>query len=86
MDNKFSANFKRFITEDWKDTFHLVLPHMNCRNIAERAICTFKAHFLAILSGVDSAFPIYLWERLLPQTELNLNLTCRSTLNPLMSA
>ena len=86
MDNKYSADCKRFITEDWKDTFQLVPPYMYLCNIAKCAIHMFKAHFLEILAGVDSAFPQYLWDTLLPQTELTLNLLRRSMLNPLMSA
>ena len=81
-----SANFKRVITEDWKAALQLVPPNMHCLNIAERAIYTFKAHFLVILSGIDYAIPRYLWDTLLPKTELALNLLRRSTLNLLMSA
>jgi len=59
---------------------------MHCHNWAERAICTFKDHFLAILSGIDAAFPPYLWDLLLPQAELTLNLLRQSTLNPRISS
>jgi hypothetical protein len=59
---------------------------MHCRNRAERAICTFKDHFLAILSGVYAAFPPYLWDLLLQQAELTLNLLRQSMLNPQISA
>ncbi len=52
----------------------------------ERAIRTFKSHFLSILAGVDSVFPPYLWDLLLPQAELTLNLLWQSTLNPRISA
>ena len=50
------------------------------------APCTFKAHFLSILAGIDPAFPNYLWDKLLPQTELTLNLLRQSTLAPAISA
>jgi hypothetical protein len=48
----------------------------------------FKDHFLAILAGVNSTFPLppYLWDLLLPQAELTLNLLCQATLNPRISA
>jgi hypothetical protein len=46
----------------------------------------FKDHFLAILAGVNSTFPPYLWDLLLPQAELTLNLLCQATLNPRISA
>jgi hypothetical protein len=47
---------------------------MHCQNQAEHAICMFKDHFLANLVCVNSAFPLYLWDLLLPQAELILNL------------
>ena len=61
-------------------------PNVHCCNIAERAIRTFKAHFLSILAGIPSSFPNYLWDKLLPQTELSLNLLRQSTISPLTSA
>ena len=61
-------------------------PDVHRRNIAERVIRTFKAHFLSILAGIPSSFPNYLWDKLLPQTELSLNLFRQSTVAPLTSA
>jgi hypothetical protein len=55
-------------------------------NRAECAIHTFKDHFLAILADVDSAFPPYLWDLLLLQAKLTLNLLCQATLNRQISA
>jgi hypothetical protein len=49
-------------------------PKMHHCNRAERAIRTFKDHFLSILAGVDQSFPPYLWDLLVPQAELTLNL------------
>jgi hypothetical protein len=43
----------------------LVPPHCHRRNAAERAIRTFKEHFVAGLSSVDPSFPMHLWDRLL---------------------
>jgi hypothetical protein len=74
LDNKASAAYKHTITFTWQAKFQLVLPDMHCQNRAEQAIRTFKAHFLSILAGVDSTFPPYLWDLLLPQAELALNL------------
>jgi hypothetical protein len=59
---------------------------MHCQNRAECAICTFKDHFLEILAGVDSAFSPYLWDLLLPQAELTLNLLHQATLNQRINA
>ena len=59
---------------------------MHRSNADERAICTFKAHFLSILEGFTPAFPRNLWDLLLPQTELTLNLLRQGTLDPSRSA
>ena len=59
---------------------------MHRRNAAERAIRTFKAHFLAILAGVAPDFPQYLRDLLIPQAEMTLNFLRQSTLNPKLSA
>ena len=58
---------------------------MHRRNAAERAIRTFKNHFIAILCGTDPAFPMTLWDNLIPQTLITLNLLRRSNLNPALS-
>ena len=86
LDNECSAAYKLHIEEKWKAKFQLVPPDVHRRNIAERAIRTFKAHFLAILAGISDAFPNYLWDRLLPQTELTLNLLRQSNIALAMSA
>ena len=46
----------------------------------------FKAHFLSILAGVAPYFPRNLWDLLLPQNELTLNLLRQATLDPSRSA
>ena len=86
LDNEASKEYRQHVTEIWKSTYQLVPPDDNLRNIAKRAIRTFKAHFLSILSGIPSSFPNYLWDKILPQTELSLNLLCQSTISPLTSA
>ena len=42
----------------------------------------FKAHFLSILAGVALDFPRNIWDLLLPQAELTLNLIRQATLYP----
>ena len=56
LDNKFSADFKRTIVKDWGTTYQLVPHNVHQINIAERAICTFKAKILLVITGVDPAF------------------------------
>ena len=64
----------------------MVLPDMHRRNMDEKAIQAFKDHFLVILSGVDSSFPLHLWDRLSPQAEMTLNLLRQSKVEPKVSA
>ncbi len=56
------------------------------RNQAERAIQTFKVHFISILAGVDNNFPLSLWCHLLEPTELTLNLLRHLKVAPKLSA
>jgi hypothetical protein len=56
------------------------------RNAAERAIRTFKKHFLAGLASTDNEFPLHLWCRLLPKAQRTLNLLRTSGINPRLSA
>lgn len=54
--------------------FQIVPPHAHRRNAAERAIRTFKNHFISVLCTTDPSFPLNLWDELLEQTECTLNL------------
>jgi hypothetical protein len=85
LNNEASVAYKEAITFKWKAKFQLVPPDMDCQNWAERIICTFKDHFLAILAGMDATFPLYLWDLLLPQAEFTLNLFWQAMLNPRIS-
>ena len=86
LDNEASKEYRRHVTNIWTATYQLVPPDVHRRNIAERAIHTFKAHFLSILAGIPPSLPNYLWDKLLPQTELYLNLLRQSTITPLLTA
>ena len=57
MDNEVSAKFLHNITEVWKCNFQKVPPDMRRRNKAERAICTFKAHFITTLLASTKVSP-----------------------------
>jgi hypothetical protein len=59
LDNKCLEEFKATIRKN-KMTFQLVPPHDHWRNIAEKAIQTFKAHFISILCGTGITFPLHL--------------------------
>ena len=66
--------------------FQLVPLHDHQRNAAERAICTFKNHLIAGIVSTDKEFPLNLWDRLIEQAVLTLNLLRGSRLNPKLSA
>jgi hypothetical protein len=66
--------------------YKVVPPHCHRHNAAERAIHTFKEHLVTGLASVDPDSPLHLWDRLLPQAELTLNLLRTSRQHPQLSA
>jgi hypothetical protein len=84
LDNKALVAFKAEIKKNCD--LQLVLPDTHRRNLVERAIQTFKSHFISILAGVDPSFPMDLWDRLVPQAVLTLNLLQQSHEIPTVSA
>ena len=85
LDNECSSALKQFLVDENVD-YQLVPPRLHRRNAAERAIRTFKNHFIAGLCSVDKHFPLHLWDKLLPQAEITLNLLRGSRINPKLSA
>ena len=73
LDNKASKTFLQAIHAN-NCTFQLMSPHVHQQNATERAIRTFKNHFLSILAGTAPSFPADWWDLLLPQVELMLHL------------
>ena len=51
-----------------------VAPYCHRANPAERAIGTFKDHFVAMLSGRDPTCPLAYWNEAVTQAEITLNL------------
>ena len=85
LENEVSAEFKKTILKYWGASYQLVPPNIHRINVAEREIQTFKAHFLEVLVGVDPDFPKFMWDNMLVQTELTINLLRQANLNPRMS-
>jgi hypothetical protein len=85
IDNECSSALRSLINQH-DIQFQLEPPHMHIRNAAERAIQTFKNHFIAGLCSVDPTFPLRLWDQLLPQATITLNLLRQSRINPKISA
>ena len=85
MDNEASQAVRRYILSTGA-TYQLVEPYNHRVNAAERAIRTFKDHFVAGLATVHPSFPLYLWDELLDQAFISLNLLRASRTCPRMSA
>ena len=81
LDNECSTALKSCIQGSGIE-YELVPPVQHRRNQAERAIQTFKAHFISILAGINDKFPLSLWCHLLEPTELTLNLLRQSRVAP----
>ncbi len=74
LDNEVSENMKNHICDTYKLDMELVPPGCHRRNAAKVAICNFKAHFLSVLARVANDFSSNLWDWLLPQTKITINL------------
>ena len=85
LDNELLNDLKQAF-QKYNIKHECVPPNLHWRNSAERAIQTFKHHFLSGLATCNSQFPIQEWDRLLPQAEMTLNMLRRSRNNPQLSA
>jgi hypothetical protein len=84
LDNEVLTALKNFFTAN-NIAYQLVQNHCHRRNAAERAIRNFKDPFVAGFSSFDPSFPMRLWDRLLPEAEITLNLLRTSRLHPKLS-
>jgi hypothetical protein len=81
LDNEASKLLKTHLhQQDIK--FQLVPPYSHRQNSAERAIRSFKDHLIAGLCSTGKSFPMHLWDRLLPQAVITLNILRTSRINP----
>ena len=85
MDNEISDEVKSLLNKEDID-YELTPVGLHRRNLAKRAIQTFKNHVIASLCSTHPDFPLNLWDELLPQCTLTLNLLHQSRLNPQLSA
>ena len=86
LDNEASKEYKIIIKYQWKIKYQLLPSHIHRQNSSKRAIQTFRAHFLSILTGVANDLLRRHWDQLLPQSELNLNLLRKGIVQPDISA
>ena len=86
LDNEVFKATKTVIRDEYKMKLELVPPGCHCCNAAEVAIINFKSHLLSVLLGTATRFPPTLWDRLLPQAEVTVNLLRQSNAAPNVSA
>jgi hypothetical protein len=85
LDNEASLGLRNYLKKQ-RITYQLAPQNIHRRNNAEQAIQAFNNHFIAGLCSVDPNFPLKLWDKLLPQATIALNLLRKSRINPRMSA
>ena len=85
LDNEVSGELKAALKHH-DIHYQLAPPHQHRRNAAERAIQTYKNHFIAGLASTDPDFPITEWDRLTDQGNITLNLLRNARLNPRLSS
>jgi hypothetical protein len=73
LDNEASKLLKDYLYQE-DITFKLVPPYSHRRNSAEREIRSFKDHLIAGLCSTYISFPMHLWDRILPQAVMPLNM------------
>jgi hypothetical protein len=84
LDNEASKLLKTYLHQQ-DITFQLVPPYSHRRKLAERAIRSFKDHLIAGLCSTDKSFSMNLWDILLPQAVITLNMLRTSGINPKLS-
>jgi hypothetical protein len=82
LDNEVSENMKNHIHDTCKLDIESVPPGCHTPNAAKVATRNFKAHFLSVSAGVADNFPPNLWDWLLPQTEITINMIWQSNATP----
>ena len=85
LDNEVSEECLNMLEEQALKV-QLVSPCNHRKNLAERAIKTCKNCLIAVLSGVDSSFPMTLWDAFIPQEKNTINLLRNSIINPKLSS
>jgi len=85
FDNETSQDIEHFITKN-NAQFQYTPPALHRINTAERAIRTWKNHFVAIQAGTPHTYRLSNWCKDMEQTDITLNMLRPCTTNPLLSA
>ena len=85
LDNEISEAYKEEILAT-KMSYQLVPPENHRRKMSERAIQTWKRHFIGVLAGTEATFPLHLWCQIITQAKRQFLLLSQTNLNPNISA
>ena len=85
LDNEMSKESKEAVKMNDME-YELVPKGQHRRNIAEKAIQTWKAHAISVFSGMDSKCPLFLWDLMLPQIDMQVNMLRQSNTTPKICA
>ena len=83
--NKCAEEYKQAIIDNGMQ-YELVPKGQHRRNIAEKAIQTWKAHVDGVFSGMSDKCPLAIWDLLLPQIDMQVNLLRQSNIASKVSA
>ena len=86
LDNETSNLLEKFFKEEAKLPFQFISAGTHRANKAERAIQSFKNHFIAGLASIDVKFPMEYWISLGLQAEITLNILRPYADDPSISA
>eukprot|EP00804_Cyclotella_cryptica_P029536 CCRYP_020583-RA/>CCRYP_020583-RA protein AED:0.35 eAED:0.26 QI:0/-1/0/1/-1/1/1/0/1386 len=84
-DNQAAVPIKTYLNQE-QTSWQFVEPNNHRVNAAERAIQTYKNHFISGLCTTDSDWPLQLWDNLTEQALITLNLLRTSRVDPTKSA
>ena len=80
LDNEKSKGLIDSFNEENID-YQWVALYRYCKH-AERAIQTCKEYFKSCMTGADPNFPLSEWDRLIPETNITINLLQNTRVNP----
>ena len=85
LDNEASTKLKKYNIDN-RIKYQLTPPNIHRINASERAVRTWKNHFIAGISSVNPELPMHLWDRLVVQATDTINMLRANRQNDKMSA
>ena len=86
LDNQVLGSTKKIICDEYQMKMELVPPGCHVTNASEVVIRNFKPHFLSALAGTANGFSTLMWDLLIEQIDITVNLVRQSNAAPNVSA